>query len=44
MTALVDLIAGKLVRRVAHETDRRVVLIEMTKAGHTHSWDRLQHL
>jgi DNA-binding MarR family transcriptional regulator len=44
MTALVDrLIARKLVCRVAHETDRRVVLIEMTKAGHTHSWNRLQH-
>jgi DNA-binding MarR family transcriptional regulator len=43
VTALVDrLIARKLAKRRPHETDRRVVLIEMTKTGHTESWEQLQ--
>jgi DNA-binding MarR family transcriptional regulator len=44
VTALIDrLVARKLARRVPHETDRRVVLVEMTKTGHGQSWDMLQH-
>jgi DNA-binding MarR family transcriptional regulator len=44
MTALVDrLAARKMVRRTPHPTDRRGVLIEMTKAGHAESWTALQH-
>ncbi len=44
VTSLVDrLIARGLARRVAHATDRRVVLVEMTDAGHGASWETLQH-
>jgi DNA-binding MarR family transcriptional regulator len=44
ITALVDrLVARKLARRTKHETDRRVVLIEMTKTGHNQSWKLLQN-
>jgi DNA-binding MarR family transcriptional regulator len=43
ITALVDrLVARKLARRINHPTDRRVVLIEMTKTGHNQSWKLLQ--
>jgi DNA-binding MarR family transcriptional regulator len=43
VTALVDrLVKRKLVRRVAHETDRRVVLVQMTKTGHAASWEQIQ--
>jgi DNA-binding MarR family transcriptional regulator len=44
VTALVDrLVERKLVRRTPHPTDRRSVLIEMTKTGHAQSWNELQH-
>jgi DNA-binding MarR family transcriptional regulator len=44
VTALVDRLAvRKLVRRTPHPTDRRSVLIEMTKTGHAQSWSVLQH-
>jgi DNA-binding MarR family transcriptional regulator len=44
ITALVDrLVARKLARRINHPTDRRVVLIEMTKTGHSQSWKLLQN-
>jgi DNA-binding MarR family transcriptional regulator len=44
VTALVDrLMARKLARRIPHETDRRVVLIELTKAGHAETWKVLRH-
>ncbi len=44
VTALVDrLIERKLARRSAHATDRRVVLIELTKSGHQQSWNVLQY-
>jgi MarR family transcriptional regulator, organic hydroperoxide resistance regulator len=44
VTALVDrLVTRKLVRRTSHPTDRRSVLIEMTKTGHTQSWNELHH-
>jgi MarR family transcriptional regulator, organic hydroperoxide resistance regulator len=44
VTALVDrLVARKLVRRTPNPTDRRSVLIEMTKTGHAQSWVQLQH-
>jgi DNA-binding MarR family transcriptional regulator len=45
VTALVDrLIKRKLVRRVSHETDRRVVLVEMTKTGNAASWAQIQYV
>jgi DNA-binding MarR family transcriptional regulator len=44
ITALVDrLVARKLAHRIKHQTDRRVVLIEMTKTGHNQSWKLLQN-
>jgi DNA-binding MarR family transcriptional regulator len=44
VTSLVDrLIARNLARRIPHESDRRVVLVEMTEAGHAESWEALQH-
>jgi MarR family transcriptional regulator, organic hydroperoxide resistance regulator len=44
VTALVDRLVGrKLARRRAHDSDRRVVLVEMTKTGHAQSWNSLQH-
>jgi DNA-binding MarR family transcriptional regulator len=44
VTALVDrLIARNLASRIPHETDRRVVLVEMTETGHAESWNALQH-
>jgi DNA-binding MarR family transcriptional regulator len=44
VTALVDrLLERKLARRTAHATDRRVVLIELTKTGHQQSWNAMQH-
>jgi MarR family transcriptional regulator, organic hydroperoxide resistance regulator len=39
VTALVDRLIGReLVRRIPHESDRRVVLVEMTSTGHEVSW------
>ena len=44
ITSLVDrLVARRFVRRIAHEHDRRVVLIELTKTGHAQTWSALQH-
>jgi DNA-binding MarR family transcriptional regulator len=44
VTSLVDrLEARKLARRIPHDTDRRVVLIELTKKGHAETWTVLQH-
>jgi DNA-binding MarR family transcriptional regulator len=44
MTALVDrLVERKIARRLPHPTDRRIVLIELTKTGHAQSWKVMQH-
>jgi DNA-binding MarR family transcriptional regulator len=44
VTTLVDrLVARKLARRRPNPTDRRSVLIELTKTGHATSWKVLQH-
>jgi DNA-binding MarR family transcriptional regulator len=44
VTALVDrLVARDLARRSTHARDRRVVLVEMTEAGHAQTWQVLQH-
>jgi MarR family transcriptional regulator, organic hydroperoxide resistance regulator len=44
ITALVDrLVDRNLAKRTKHATDRRVVLIEMTKTGHNQSWKLLQN-
>jgi DNA-binding MarR family transcriptional regulator len=44
VTALVDrLIRKGFVQRHAHETDRRVVLVEMTKQGHEAAWNVVQY-
>jgi DNA-binding MarR family transcriptional regulator len=43
ITTLVDrLVARKLARRRPHPTDRRGVLVELTKTGHGSSWKLLQ--
>ena len=43
-TALIDrLIEHELVRRTPHATDRRVVIIELTPAGHSRTFAMLQH-
>lgn len=44
ITTLIDrLVARKLARRRPHPTDRRGVLVELTKTGHSSSWNVLQH-
>jgi DNA-binding MarR family transcriptional regulator len=44
VTTLVDrLVARKLARRRPNPTDRRGVLVELTKSGHATSWKVLQH-
>jgi DNA-binding MarR family transcriptional regulator len=44
VTALIDrLVERKIARRLPHPTDRRVVLIELTKTGHAQSWKVMQH-
>jgi DNA-binding MarR family transcriptional regulator len=44
VTALVDRLEARgLARRTTLATDRRVVLIELTRAGHDQTWQVLQH-
>jgi DNA-binding MarR family transcriptional regulator len=43
VTALIDrLVDRKIARRLRHPTDRRVVLVELTKTGHAQSWKVMQ--
>jgi DNA-binding MarR family transcriptional regulator len=44
VTALVDrLTERKMVKRRPSDSDRRMVYVEMTKAGHAASWKQLMH-
>jgi DNA-binding MarR family transcriptional regulator len=44
VTALTDRLAARnLARRISHDSDRRVVLIELTPEGHSETWQILQY-
>jgi DNA-binding MarR family transcriptional regulator len=44
VTALIDRLAARgLAQRRPHESDRRVVLVEMTEEGRAETWTVLQH-
>jgi DNA-binding MarR family transcriptional regulator len=43
ITALIDrLVDRKIARRLPHPSDRRAVMVELTKTGHSQSWEVMQ--